>query len=91
MTYLVVRLLAAVCVAAFVAQAQINRGTIFGTVSDTSGASIPGANVSVTNTSTGIIFRSQTNEAGFYSAPDLAVGGYQVSAEKQGFRKFVRK
>ncbi|MBI4463356.1 MAG: TonB-dependent receptor [Acidobacteria bacterium] len=82
--------LATICVFAYIAQAQVNRGTIFGTVSDATGASVPGASVTVTNTGTGLAFQTQSNEVGFYTAPDVAVGGYEVSAEKAGFKKVVR-
>ncbi len=70
--------------------AQQARGTILGTVTDASGAAIPGAAVAVTNTSTGASFKTLSSTEGFFTAPSLAVGTYTVSVEHTGFRKAIR-
>jgi hypothetical protein len=70
--------------------AQQGRGSIQGTVADSSGAAIGGANVSVINIETNSTFVAQTNSDGFYTAPTLPVGNYTVTAEKQGFKRAVR-
>ncbi len=66
--------------------AQSDRGTITGTISDSTGAVIPGAKVTLTQTQTGVIFNAPSNEAGDYTVPQLQVGTYNVRVEKEGFR-----
>lgn len=78
------------CLLASGLMAQQGRGSIQGTVSDSSGAAVPGAAVHVVNTATNMRFVAETNETGFYSAPALNVGTYSVTVEKQGFKKVVR-
>jgi hypothetical protein len=73
------------------AWAQNIAGTITGTIQDISGGAIVGATVVVTNEATGIEFRTQTNEAGIYVAPNLAPGSYMVAAEFAGFRRNVAR
>jgi Carboxypeptidase regulatory-like domain len=71
------------------AHAQAVTGNISGTVADASGAAIVGAQVVVTNTSTGVSLTTTSNEQGRYNAPDLTVGTYQVQATKSGFQTVV--
>ena len=66
--------------------AQSERGTITGTVTDSSGAVIPGAKVIITNTQTGVAVNVPSNESGDYTVPQLQVGTYSVRVEKEGFR-----
>ena len=73
-----------------VAVAQQGRGTVLGTVTDPTGAPVPGAPVVVTNVGTNIAFRTQTNTQGFYTAPGLPVGQYSVSITGSGFKNSVR-
>ncbi len=68
------------------ALAQSDRGTLTGTVQDASGAVVPGAVVTLTNTSTGAAMSVPTNEAGDYTVPQLPPGTYTVKVEKEGFR-----
>ncbi|HSY33779.1 MAG TPA: carboxypeptidase regulatory-like domain-containing protein [Verrucomicrobiae bacterium] len=68
------------------ANAQTFRGTILGTVTDTSGAAISGATVSVKNTGTGLLRTVTTDDDGNYSAPELPIGTYSVTVEKSGFK-----
>jgi Carboxypeptidase regulatory-like domain len=68
-----------------VAQAQLTRGIVSGTVRDQSGAAIPGANVTVTNVATNISRSVVTNDSGFYRAPALEPGSYKVKVEIAGF------
>src|SRR5271157_3952335 len=65
--------------------------TITGTLTDPSGAFVPGASVTIHNTDTGIDRKIESNEAGIYSAPFLPPGNYQVSAGKTGFATVLRK
>ncbi len=64
-------------------------GTILGTVTDSSGAIIPGVKVTVTNTQTNVAFKTVTSSAGDFYAPSLNPGTYSVSAEAKGFQKSV--
>src|SRR4030095_6446875 len=71
--------------------AQEARGTITGTVRDSSKAVIPGATVTVTNIAMGTSVPLTTNEIGWFQAPYLIPGMYQVTIELQGFKKYVRE
>lgn len=64
-------------------------GTISGTVSDASGAVIPGVTVTVLNQDTGIKQTKVTDGKGFYSFPTLDVGTYTVSVSQAGFDTYV--
>ena len=81
----------AVLVVAFVlivpagAFAQVN-ATVGGTVSDASGALIPGVEVTAKNNATGIVTTRLTNEAGNYDFASLQPGTYTVSASLTGFQ-----
>src|SRR6185503_1631636 len=65
---------------------QSNNATISGTISDASGALVPGVSVRATNNATGIVTSVVSNEAGVYSFASLSPGLYKVSAELPGFR-----
>src|SRR6185437_9810818 len=68
--------------------AQVITGTISGTVKDSSGAVVPGATVTLTNTDKNIVVRTVKADAvGAYTAPLLPVGHYSVTAEANGFTK----
>src|SRR5216684_1767325 len=71
-------------------QAQDIRGTISGTVTDSQGAQVAGAAVVVTNTDTNVSTTLTTNSSGFYEAPLLMPGPYQVNVEARGFKKINR-
>ncbi|MGB6872144.1 MAG: carboxypeptidase-like regulatory domain-containing protein [Acidobacteriaceae bacterium] len=71
------------------AHAQSTYASIHGTVTDASGAVVPGASVTVTNTSTGISSQQTTDGKGYYVFPQLAIGGpYTIKIEKSGFQSF---
>ncbi|MBI4904585.1 MAG: TonB-dependent receptor [Acidobacteria bacterium] len=70
--------------------AQQGRGSIAGTVTDATGAAVPGTTVQIINTETNATFNTATNQEGYFSAPSLAVGMYTITAEKQGFKKVNR-
>ena len=65
--------------------AQVAGGTITGTVADTSGSLIPKAHVDITNRATGVTRSVITNDDGFYTAPNLVPGEYEVKATAAGF------
>src|SRR5579863_8792441 len=66
-------------------------GEIRGTVNDPSGAVVPGATVIVTLTGTDTTRSVTSDKNGAFDIPELAVGSYDVSADAQGFKKFVAK
>jgi hypothetical protein len=66
--------------------AQGERGTITGTVTDSSGAIVPQANVTLRSVSTNISSRAESNNSGIYVFPALNPGQYDVTIEKPGFR-----
>src|SRR5204863_2192609 len=63
---------------------------ISGIVQDQSGAVLPGVEVTVTQTETGIRRNAVTNETGTYVLPNLALGPYRLEAALPGFRSFVQ-
>ncbi len=69
---------------------QSNRGTITGTVSDTTGALIPGVQVVLTNTETGARFDTVATGTGNYALLQLPVGTYTLTVEQPGFSKYER-
>src|SRR5438093_1427054 len=70
--------------------AQTSNATLGGTVSDATGALIPGVTITATNTGTGIVTTVLTNEAGAYQCASLQTGTYQVTAELPGFQTQTR-
>ena len=70
---------------------QGTTATILGTISDQSGAAVPAASVQVKNTGTGATVTVESDAQGRYTAPDLAVGSYEIQASKVGFQTLVRK
>src|SRR5688572_11547207 len=75
---------------AAIAFAQTDRGLINGTVTDSSGAAVPEANVVATNKATNITFTAQTTSSGDFTIPAMPVGTYNLRVEKQGFKAAVR-
>jgi hypothetical protein len=75
-----------VIAATCILSAQADRGSIEGTVTDTSGAVVPNAQIQVVNIETNSILAFTTNELGNYLAPNLPVGSYRISVKKDGFR-----
>ncbi len=70
--------------------AQETRGTFSGTVSDPSGAPVVGAQVAVTNVDTNTATQVTTNSTGYYEAPLLLAGNYQITVTFSGFKRSVR-
>jgi hypothetical protein len=73
------------------AQSQTDRGTITGTVTDPSGAAAPHASLVVVETASGARYRTKTTERGDYTMPNLPAGAYDLTAEVNGFKKFLQK
>jgi len=73
------------------ARAQVAGATLSGLITDSSGAGIPSATVSVKNVSKGAVREVPTNGDGFYSTPNLLPGTYDVTVTAQGFSSVVQK
>lgn len=73
------------------AHAQEFRGTISGTVTDTTGAAIPGAKITVTATASGTTQNTVSNGVGQYVVPLLLPGNYTITAHMEGFKEIVRQ
>src|SRR5207249_10889950 len=67
--------------------AQVDTGTILGTVTDASGASINGAKVTLTNEGTSAALSTNTGPDGSYKFTPLKIGSYKVTASFQGFQR----
>jgi hypothetical protein len=70
---------------------QVTTGTILGTVTDSSGAAVAGASVSVVEVNKNTTSRTVTDETGTFNVPFLVSGVYSVSVEKPGFKKGVQQ
>ena len=88
-----------VCVVAFLAAyfvpasvvAQTQFATISGIVTDEQGLAVPDASVTVTSVATGTKQVSTTNKDGLYVVANVLAGEYDISVEKQGFQKTVKR
>src|SRR6266542_1790176 len=70
--------------------AQLDRGSLTGTITDPSGAVIPDTKVTIKNTGTNAIYETRSNLAGQYTMPNLPVGGYELTFEAPSFKKLAR-
>jgi hypothetical protein len=70
--------------------AQVTTGTISGSVTDTTGAVLPGVKIVILNEDTGVFRTVDTDAAGRYSAPSLSLGNYRITATLEGFQTEVR-
>lgn len=77
------------CIACL-ASGQTNRGTLTGSVTDPSGALVPGVRVTIRHAGTGAVYQAVSNEAGQYHQPNLPVGAYALTFEREGFKRLVR-
>ena len=84
-------LISALVVCPAVSFGQAVFGSIAGTVTDQSGAAIPGAKISITETGKGVSYNTVTNGSGNYVQSHLAVGNYDVRVEAPGFEAYVRQ
>ena len=67
------------------------RATISGSVTDQTGAAVPGAKITAVEIRTGVKTPTVTDQTGHYTIPFLLPGSYQLNAEAKGFKPFVRK
>jgi len=68
-----------------------NSSDLRGTVTDSTGAVIPGAKVTILNSETGVTTELTTNDAGIYDAVSIRPGKYKITFSKEGFGKLVRE
>jgi hypothetical protein len=69
--------------------AQTTKASVSGVVSDSSGAVVGGAKVSVRDLDRGLTFSNMSNAAGFYLLPEPPPGNYALTAEATGFRTYA--
>jgi hypothetical protein len=69
------------------ALAQVDEGSITGTITDTSGAVVPGATVTLLNTDQGITLQTKSSGSGGYTFSPLKIGHYTITTTAQGFAK----
>ena len=69
---------------------QAVNGAFLGTITDSTGAAVSGAKVTITEQNQNVSRSATTNDSGFYSFPDVPPGVYKVTAEKTGFKTVVR-
>jgi hypothetical protein len=89
-SFTVASVTAIVLVAGSACHAQVAGGTISGSVRDSSGRAIAGAQVYVKNSETAILRSVNADNDGIYGAPNLVPGMYEISASKEGFDTVVR-
>ena len=84
--YIRIAMLAELLLLAPAVSAQTATGQVNGTVTDRSGASIPGATIRLTNEGTNITTQTQTNSTGYYLFLNVQSGSYTLAVEMTGFR-----
>src|ERR1044071_1873927 len=86
----IARIIWLVLIIGTLANAQLDRGSLTGTVTDPTGAVVPDVKVSARNTATNAVYETRSNPAGQYTMPNLPVGAYEVTFESPAFKKLVR-
>src|ERR1051326_2030835 len=76
---------------AVAAQAQGDRGTITGTVSDPAGAVVASAAIEVRNAETGVVYQTTTTSTGNYTVAQIPAGTYELTVTLPGFKRYVRQ
>src|SRR5215467_7662323 len=70
--------------------AQVQNASLTGLVSDSSGAVINGATVTIRNSATNVTYVQKTDQSGYYLFPSVSIGAYTASIEFPGFKKAVQ-
>ena len=89
--YLALAFLCLVLASAKNAAAQVDEGAIAGIVTDSTGAVVPNAAVTVTNTDVGLKLQGTTNGAGEFTFSPVRIGHYSVSVTAPGFEKTTQQ
>jgi hypothetical protein len=87
-TFMAIAVVLGIALCCSTAIAQSGAGSIQGTVTDSTGAVIPGAAVHVVNQGTGIATDTKSNAVGFYQIPDLFTGTYVVTITVPGMKTY---
>jgi len=87
----VVRFIFMVLMTVVLALAQTDRGTITGTVTDPTGAVIPGVTLHARNVETGAEYDTVTTATGNYTIPSLLAGNYELTVTAAGFEKYIQR
>ena len=87
----VVRFIFMVLMTVVLALAQTDRGTITGTVTDPTGAVIPGVTLHARNVDTGAEYDTVTTATGNYTIPSLLAGNYELTVTAAGFEKYIQR
>src|SRR4051812_49975943 len=69
--------------------AQVNTASVTGLVTDTAGAVVPNASVTLKNKATNVETTATTDSSGYYTFASVPVGAYTVTIERQGFKRVV--
>src|ERR1700742_4088552 len=69
------------------ALAQVDQGTITGTVLDQTGAVLPQVDITLTSTDTGLVLKGKTDASGVYTFSPVKIGNYTVTASAPGFQR----
>ncbi|OYW08476.1 MAG: hypothetical protein B7X34_08585 [Acidobacteriia bacterium 12-62-4] len=85
------RIVLGVLLAAAACFGQAERGTFNGSITDSSGAAVAGANVKIYNMATGVELNAASTEAGVFRAPSLSPGTYRITVAAPGFKTSVRQ
>ena len=72
------------------AYAQFDSAAVSGAIRDTTGAVLPGVNVTLTNIGTGLAREAVTNDAGLYTFANVPVGDYRITTSLQGFKTITQ-
>src|SRR5947208_1444005 len=91
LTFRLIQLLIGLFALLCVAIAQIGRGTLTGTIADPSGASIPGAAITLTHSDTGVKMSGQSGSVGNYYFSNLVPGAYTIDVSATGFREYTQR
>ena len=86
----IIRTFSVLLAAAMALAAQEYRATLFGVITDPSGAAIPNAPITITNMDTKVVSNGQSNNEGNYVVPYLIPGRYSLRVEQAGFKTFER-
>src|ERR687885_166856 len=71
------------------ASAQVNNASLTGLITDTTGAVVPNASVTIKNKATNVETTATTDGSGYYTFASVPVGTYTLTAERQGFKRVV--
>jgi hypothetical protein len=86
----VVSLFGGILFCALALHAQMNVGNIVGTVTDSSGAVVPAANVLAVNQGTGLSLKTTTGSSGLYALNSVPIGQYELTVTLPGFETYQR-